>query len=295
MLKEIIKNNKSFYLKLRFIRSIPQLWREFIAKQYNEDLEKFPAIMDPKDSDYLSVLDVTGNRIMVQGNGEEYFPIYAPDNVGSKGGFCRTYRNFYHQSFAFYMRKEVKNFIKYAKKCKIFIDIGAEEGYYSALFASMHDSSAEIFSVDCFSLYGCTPEHLPITRQINSAAFNPARWEIIPAYVSDSTGKPCGLDIPNNVRAMRLINICDEFNIKPDLLKFDIESSELEVILDSEKLLSSYSPILIIEVHHKQLKERGKSFLPALTMLKKIGYDVVETDRKDWELNDAHIVLAKSA
>lgn len=114
-------------LLARFIRKLPALWRlERCAAQHR----------------YQPWSD---NRIVVAGDAGEFFPIYSPDDLqNARGGYLRTYNIFCHMANAWYMRREVRNFIRFAKRATRFADVGSAEGFYSALFASMHGPQAEI-------------------------------------------------------------------------------------------------------------------------------------------------------
>ena len=101
---------------LKFIRKIPSLWEQEEAIKRNHKLGLSP------------------NKIVVKGS-YDYYEIYSPEPESEYGSTLRTYNLFVHQASAFYMRRETKNFIKYAKKALRFADIGSAEGFYSAIFA----------------------------------------------------------------------------------------------------------------------------------------------------------------
>ena len=41
----------------------------------------------------------------------------------------------------------------------------------------------------------------------------------------------------------------DSFNLKPDLIKIDVEGEELKVLKSSEQILKKYKPVIIIEIN----------------------------------------------
>ena len=266
-------------LLARFIRKLPALWRqERCAAQHRHQ-------------------PWSDNKIVVAGNDGEFFPIYSPDDLHSAcGGFLRTYNVFCHQANAWYMRREVRNFIRYAKRATRFADVGSAEGFYSALFASMHGPAGEILSIDCGSTTGCNPAHTPIVMEQNRQAFSPRRWDYIKAFVTDAKRRPPVFELPRDCHVETLAALCCSADFVPDLIKFDIESSEYEVLLDSCHWLQEIRPTLIIEVHNEILEARNLSFRPVLQALQGIGYRVVAYDERDYlKAGNCHIVMQCSS
>lgn len=264
-------------LFVRFLRKLPSLWiqEQCAAKHRGEPW--------------------SDNRIFVQGDGD-YYPIYCPDDLTNpQGGYLRTYNIFCHQASAWYMRREVCNFIRYAKRARRFADVGSAEGFYGALFASIHGANAEILSVDCGSETGCNPFHSPIVIEQNRDAFGPARWDFVKAFVTDSRKRPPSFALPEDCMVATLPEVLADAEFIPDLIKFDIESSEHEVLLDSLAYLQDHKPVLIVEVHNEFLVKRGLEFRPVLAALRNIGYCVVAWDDSDYlKADNCHVVMVCS-
>lgn len=263
-------------LLARFIRKLPALWRQERCTNKHRGQPW------------------SDNRIMVAGEGsQEFFPIYSPDDLNHpEGGFLRTYNVFCHQANAWYMRREVYNFIRYAKRASRFADVGSAEGFYSALFASIHGSQAEIVSIDCGSDAGCNPAHAPIVIEQNRRAFSPKRWDYIKAFITDAQYLPPAFELPGDCQITTLPDVLEAAEFSPDLIKFDIESSEYEVLLDSRVWLQSARPTLIIEVHNEILERRSLNFRSVLQLLQEVGYRVVAYDQRDYlRAGNCHIVM----
>ena len=262
----------------RFTRSIPSLYRQYQCSQQQSKRGWEP------------------NRIFIEYKGS-FLPIYSPEDLGStedldKGGYLRTYNLFCHHATAWYMRKEVINFIRFALPAKRFADVGAAEGFYSALFASMHGSEAEILSVDCGSEAGCDPRHLVITQRLNSKHFNPRRWDLSKSFVTGSDLQHPNFPLPHDCKITTLPDLLNASDFVPDLIKFDIESSEYEVLLQSHDWLKAHRPTLIIEIHNDFLKPKGLNFKTVLNSLGELGYRVVAFDDKDYlNAGNCHVVL----
>lgn len=257
----------------RFLRKLPSLWRQ----------EKSMAQHGRQGW--------RDNRIFVD-DGCGYLSIYSPDDLESQeGGYVRTYNIFCHMANAWFHRKEVMNFIQSARGVRRFADVGSAEGFYSALFASMHRTQAEILSIDCGSTAGCNPAHTPIVLRQNAEEFKPSRWDYIRAFVTDSARREPSFPLPEDCRIATLPEIMADSGFVPELIKMDIESSEYEVLLDSLEWLEATAPMLIIEVHNAFLASRGLDFAPVLEALKRIGYRLVGKDHGDYLRVDSHLVL----
>ena len=258
---------------LRFLKKIPSLWHQELAKSRHSRFNWAP------------------NRVIVKGS-NDYYEIYSPEPKSKYGSTIRTYNIFVHQASAWWMRNEVENFIKYAKKFNKFADIGSAEGFYSALFASIKKSNAEILSVDCGSSFGCNPMHSILLKKQNSDIFKPKRWDFSKSFVTSNSLEKPDLELPEDCKITTLTQLFNEEDFHPELIKFDIESSEYEVLLDSLDYLFEKKPTLIIEVHNEMFKRRKLNFGFVLEKLFNLGYKIVAYDYKNYlEIWNSHIVL----
>ncbi|QPN65929.1 FkbM family methyltransferase [Synechococcus sp. CBW1006] len=257
----------------RFIRKLPALWREERCS-----LQHAKEPWEP-------------NRLYIDG-GDKFYPVFLPDDFSENhGSVLRTYNVFRNFANSWIARDEVSNFMRFARAARRFADVGSAEGFYSALFASMHGVDAEILSIDCGSWAGCNPYHSKVVREINYNAFRPCRWDTLQAFVTDNRRRPPEFSLPANTHISTLVDLLTDANFRPDLLKLDIESGEYEVIFDSLDFLRDARPTLIIEVHNPMLRERGLSFKPVLAELRRIGYSVAACDRNDYLTEHCHLIL----
>src|SRR6476659_9247982 len=109
-----------------------------------------------------------GARILVEDHLGQYYSIYSPCPNGDHFGVVqRTHKIFDHHAHAPYCRRENQMFISAAKSRRRLLDIGAAEGFYSALFAAVVGQSAEIVSVDPMDHNWTAAGHLEECRRIN--------------------------------------------------------------------------------------------------------------------------------
>ncbi len=78
-------------------------------------------------------------------------------------------------------------------------------------------------------------------------------------------------------------DFCKTHNVFPDIIKMDIEGSELDALKNMYNILST-RPALDISVHSAYLEERGQSKEEVLSLLKGYGYEIV------YEENDTYFM-----
>jgi FkbM family methyltransferase len=194
-------------------------------------------------------------------------------------------------AFAFYMRKEVENFIKFAKGRSNFVDVGAAEGFYSALFASINGARSNIVSID--GGVGCQAAIRERVRACNLAHHEVKEWRLVNVYLTGDDQKKL-FETPPGVETVRFVDAMSSLPMTPDFIKFDIESLEYEILVSESatEWLSKNRPILMIELHNRELKERGLSCEPILDRLQSIGYRVVAADTAFYKRrSNTHVIL----
>lgn len=188
-------------------------------------------------------------------------------------------------------RTELQDFLRLAEGRTNFIDIGASGGVFSALFAASRPN------YDIISVEPDEPS-LAVLRQVKERNHRDgSTWIIAPSVLSDAAGAVTyesggyGGEIvhpSNTVREAAQIN-CQEYRqltlttetlssllarngFKPDLIKFDIEGYEHEVICSSADVLRQFRPRIALELHIEKLGHRGIDPLASVRVLAGIGY-----------------------
>ncbi len=152
---------------------------------------------------------------------------------------------------------------KLIRKGDYVIDIGANLGYYSRLFAKLVGSSGKVFSVEPVSLFRKI-------LNINTSGFK--NTTIIPYALGTEDNKPVVMGIPKSNKYLRhgLTRVLDQNEIEPfeftftekmftpktlfgnlercDYIKCDVEGYEIYIIPQLEFLLKPYQPIIQIEI-----------------------------------------------
>lgn len=141
------------------------------------------------------------------------------------------------------------------------IDIGAHHGYYSLYFAKCVGPTGRVFSFEP------VPENFALMRK--NILLNNINWiETFPHALFSCT-KDISFAAPDEslasgdgsllesrkgrqilVHAVTLDSFCAPAQIRPDVIKMDVEGAELDVLLGARDTLKQCSPKLLIELHH---------------------------------------------
>jgi len=88
----------------------------------------------------------------------------------------------------------------------------------------------------------------------------------------------------------------DEWKLKEeidnvDLVKLDVEGSELNVLKGMKNTLQSQHPKILIEIHPQQLKSFGFSPSDVIEFLSKFGYKIEPVDKTKIDFSQGNITL----
>ena len=194
-----------------------------------------------------------------------------------------------HESFMMKMRllrayeRDKFNFIKNnLKRNDIFIDIGANIGDFS-LYAAKRAREGKVLSfepsADNFKM---------LKKSIKANNYKNIFPHQVAIGLNDDKnklflGNKSGLhslieNNPNNTGAYELVRIkpLDYFfkdveNVK--IIKIDVEGAEIDVLRGMNRILNTYKPFLLIDIHTKL----GVTITEVSNILQKYGYNILET------------------
>jgi len=166
---------------------------------------------------------------------------------------------------------QVHYFVEILSNSKICFGIGANVGLYTLLFSQY---AKEVYAFEPLPRnLSCLFRLIEINKITNA--------KIIPCAISDSSkiglfsegDNPALGKLNDGGNIPVLITTCDQFvsetNIVPDLLKIDVEGSELNLLKGASDLLKTYHPSILLSVHNDQLR------VDCLKFLKDIGYRMI--------------------
>jgi FkbM family methyltransferase len=166
-------------------------------------------------------------------------------------------------------------------KFDLAIDIGANIGLHSVRFSNKFKN---VFSFEPYSInYECLLENTKMFNNIHiyktGLGAENKDVEICLPTDSDNSGAPSIIDFSESLRNINkeIIKIekLDSYILKPDLIKIDVQSYELEVLKGAQETLKKYQPVLIIEVG------KGEPLRQIVEFLKQFNYIMDGITNKD--------------
>jgi FkbM family methyltransferase len=188
----------------------------------------------------------------------------------------------------------------------VFVDIGANFGYYSLLAVS-----AGVKRVLAFEPSPLVAPQLQRTIQLNPATLSPV--ELNPVAIADKNGTiafwlnhyTANLGIgsiyprsgPRNNRAVEVACARGDDVLLPlagnrVLMKIDIEGAELKALQGMARVLDEVRPVLVVEVHPIYLRQAGETAADVVGLLLDQNYEVYhlgESGAKQVTANSAPI------
>jgi FkbM family methyltransferase len=171
----------------------------------------------------------------------------------------------------------------------VVLDVGANFGYYSIKLASAMQGNGRIFAFE--------PCKTTFSRLRTNIALNHLESVIraIPCGLSEKPGVAYLDQIEGNSGAATLStqakgdaieldtldHFCHANEIRRiDVIKVDVEGSELRVIEGGRAMLSYHQPIIMIEFNSSALEAAGASVGQLEDLLRALGYRLFTTNRK---------------
>lgn len=158
------------------------------------------------------------------------------------------------------------------------VDIGASLGLYSLIAAKRLGDSGFVYAFEPDPIrYAKLMENIKINRLNNIKALNIAlsdREEDIEITYHHPRGgfKKCV------VKAQSL----DSLNIKPDLIKMDVDGAEIKILEGMKRTIAYCRPKVICEIHPDEMIQTGYNINDLSSLLNEVGYLAYEikNDRK---------------
>lgn len=158
----------------------------------------------------------------------------------------------------------------YLKEGGVFIDLGANEGYFSVIASRLVGIAGSVIAIEPQSrLHGVIQANLSANQCSNVRVFRcaisdrngEARLSLAPGLITGSSSLFGGRGKSELVESYRLEEFLERAQVSScDLMKVDIESAEYEVFMSSSDLLrSGRIRNIALEIHNSLLKERGLS------------------------------------
>lgn len=177
-------------------------------------------------------------------------------------------------------------FSRYLKPGNMVYDLGAHQGFLSAVAGKLTGASGKVYSFEPFPYnYNFLSENIHLNNLKNVKTFQ--------AAVSDKAGKvkfsnsihdtantylKQSPEFKNNLLEVNAISLDALLESKeiapPDFIKIDVEGAELDVLHGAQRLFFNYSPVVYLETHNVHNPGVDQQ---CLDWLSEKGYHIEET------------------
>lgn len=175
---------------------------------------------------------------------------------------------------------ELPIFENMVKDKKCFFDVGSNIGYYSHVAAAKGVRNIVAF------------EFMPEYAEFSRTAFEENKVPVV--LINQGVGDPLAslnygdpLASSSASKLLSLDQFAKEHNLYPDIIKMDIEGSELDALRNAHEILSR-KPDLDISVHPVFLRERGQDERDIFILLESYGYKTL------WSASDTYFMSARN-
>lgn len=184
--------------------------------------------------------------------------------------------------------KQLVDFLHPYVKDKIFFDVGANVGSYTM---TLSKSAKRIYSFEASSFNAEILRNFVAISKLDNI-------EIINKAVSDTSGDQVTIysspDTGGNntrfhdfggggesIKTITLDKFVQDRGIeKVDVIKMDIEGSELAAFTGAQEILNKHRPVLLIEFHALVAKQAGWDLMDLYRLLSKYGYNAHELSKR---------------
>jgi FkbM family methyltransferase len=181
------------------------------------------------------------------------------------------------------------------------LDIGADIGYYTLLFAKLVGSKGRVFSFEpipkakWYLDKNIEMNGLNNVRAFNFALFDKAGIACLEDPFTQSKINPSKKTLSENDIQVEM-KVFDEWKLKEEIdqidwVKLDVEGAELNVLRGMKSALQSYHPGILIEVHPQQLESFGFSSSAVIEFLSEFGYQIEPVDKPRIDFSQGNITL----
>lgn len=231
-------------------------------------------------------------------------------NIGDVGRFRFDYIFAFsrYNSFGTRHNSGFRRWIELCKGQKTIFDIGAHIGLYSIPTSSVIDKGALIYAFEpSLTNRSYLEKHISFNN-VNNV-------KVIPYIVGDESLNEVifyenrdvdpmssvmirkNFDLYNKTtkRQVSLDDFCSASGVVPEIIKIDVEGSEMKVLKGAENILKKYKPILFLSIHPRILSLMGLPIESLTQFIDSLGYAIYNSDgsqTKDFKHNE-YILIHK--
>jgi FkbM family methyltransferase len=188
---------------------------------------------------------------------------------------------------------ELRAFLDGSGSNGLLIDVGAHNGFFSLLYACAHPANRVLAFEPSDELRSRASHlvainHLSDRVEISSCAVSDKAEDI--SFFRDSasgfvqsqafSGHENSGFTSVKLQATTLDYECQARQLKPSVIKVDVEGYEWEVLQGAQQTLKTHHPVIFLELHLNYLEQRGLEPRNVLALLETCGYRFFSTEGK---------------
>lgn len=173
-----------------------------------------------------------------------------------------------------YEREQTELFARVVRRGQTVLDLGAHVGYYTLLCARLVGKGGRViaFEPDAEN-QACLRGHVR-ANSLRNVLVVPAAvgFENGTAAFASGLGSGKGrlsVQGKGRVQVVSLDSFVTEHDLKPDLIKMDVEGAELDALMGGEQMLRRYRPLLAVSTHSPFRRRRREELTG---FLRDLGY-----------------------
>jgi len=181
------------------------------------------------------------------------------------------------------------------------LDIGADIGYYTLLFAKIVGPKGRVYSFEPIpKAKWYLDKNIKINKLNNVKTFSFALFDksghvcledpFIKSKINPSKKTLCKNDILVEMKVFdnwRLKQVIDNIN----LVKIDVEGAEVNTLRGMKTTLQNEHPAILIEVHPSQLESFGFTAFDLIEFIKSFAYKITPVNKKTIDFSQGNITL----
>ena len=171
------------------------------------------------------------------------------------------------------------------------IDVGAHVGYVTLPLSTVVADGGEVHSFEPSDVNrDLLRRHIALNRignvQVSGNLVGAEDRDDVTFYLPDGES-PLGSTAPRfdddahsqtSRQQTSLDSYCAAHNLRPDVIKIDVEGAEFNVIQGARRTLADCRPILFLSLHRKELIMLGSSIEEVCQLMADIGYTICDMD-----------------
>lgn len=183
-------------------------------------------------------------------------------------------------------------YLKLSEGSKYFFDIGAHIGIVSLPISKNISSKGKIFAFEASKLnlkflkYHIQSNNIKNIKVINKLVTSTTKKKSVLFESNESSGMSSVIPINQKqitkkkiVQSITLDKFCAIKKIFPDIIKVDIEGSEIDMLIGAKDIIKRTKPLIFLSYHPYHIKKLGydKNFI--FDILKELDYEIYDSKK----------------